>query len=149
MHLDEFNIYAKLKQVINFVGSLVEWYRPMSLAELIELRHRYPGKASKLVFGNTRVYIERKHDQAVYPCLVSLAYIDELKQLEHTKHSFILGAGVTLTRLQTVLTVWKHEMTDIASSICQALLDQLIYFGSTQIRNVASIGGNIINPLSM
>ncbi|CAF4128742.1 unnamed protein product, partial [Rotaria sordida] len=138
-----------MTSVINYLGSFIEWYRPVSLAELLNLRHTYPGNASKLVFGNTRVQIETKYQQIEYPRLISLTFIDELKQLERTKHSFIFGAGVTLTRLQSTLILWKNQMaSDAGVDICQALLDQLKHFGSTQIRNVVSIGGNIINPLS-
>ncbi len=59
----------------------------------------------------------------------------------------ILGAGVTLTRLQAKLTEWNDQKLD--GGICQALIDQLKYFASTQIRNVASLGGNIVNASPM
>jgi CO/xanthine dehydrogenase FAD-binding subunit len=55
----------------------------------------------------------------------------------------IFGAGVTFTRLKTKLIEWTEEKKT-NGDFCQALLHQLNQFASTQIRNVASLGGNIV-----
>jgi xanthine dehydrogenase/oxidase len=55
-----------------------------------------------------------------------------------------IGAGVTFTRLQEKLIEWNNEKI-IDGGVCQALIDQLKHFASTQIRNVASLGGNIVS----
>jgi xanthine dehydrogenase/oxidase len=128
-------------------GSLVEWYRPVTLNELLYLRSTYPGGASKLVFGNTEVQIETKFKRLKYPRFISVTHIEELQQLKRTSTSLILGAGVTLTRLQGKLSEWKDQKLD--GGICQSIIDQLKYFASTQIRNVASLGGNIVNASPM
>lgn len=134
-------------QSIHIKGTLVEWYRPVTLRELLHLRTTYPGAASKLVFGNTEVQIETKFKRLKYPRFIAVTHIEELQQLKRTPTSLILGAGVTLTRLQAKLTEWKDQKLD--GGICQALIDQLKYFASTQIRNVASLGGNIVNASPM
>jgi CO/xanthine dehydrogenase FAD-binding subunit len=42
---------------------------------------------------------------------------------------------------------WNDKKLD--GGICQSIIDQLKYFASTQIRNVASLGGNIVNASPM
>ncbi|CAF1457701.1 unnamed protein product, partial [Rotaria sordida] len=127
------------------IGTSFEWYRPISLNELIQLRHSYPGNQSKLIFGNTRVELERKYNQMNCSRLISITHIRELQELKRTDDSLYIGAGVTFARLKSKLVQWKNE-----DKFCQALLDQMKHFASTQIRNVASIGGNIISasPIS-
>jgi CO/xanthine dehydrogenase FAD-binding subunit len=131
------------------VGCLLDWYRPISLNELIFLRHTYPGDESKLVFGNTRVEIERKSFQMKYRRLICITHIKKLQELKRTNNSFYLGAGVTFTQLKSKLIQWNNDKQNNDGGICQALLDQLKHFGSTQIRNVASIGGNLIGASPM
>jgi xanthine dehydrogenase/oxidase len=122
----------------------MDWYRPVSFSELLRLRDTYSGDASKLVFGNTRVQIETKFKRHQYPRLIAVTHIEELQQLKRTVDSLYIGAGVTFTRLQEKLIEWNNEkITD--GGVCQALIDQLKHFASTQIRNVASLGGNIVS----
>ncbi|CAF4000431.1 unnamed protein product [Rotaria sordida] len=137
-----------IPQSLHIMGSSIDWYRPLSLSELLQLRHTYRGDASKLVFGNTRVEIERKFKQIKHTCLISLTHIEELQQLKRTADEFYLGAGSTFTRLKLKLIEWTNEKIN-DGGICQALLDQLRYFASTQIRNVASLGGNVITASSI
>ncbi|UJR09845.1 hypothetical protein I4U23_014070 [Adineta vaga] len=139
-HYNPKSIYIK--------GSSIEWYRPITLNELLHLRYKYPGSASKLIFGNTEVQIETKFKSLTYPRFITVTHIPDLKGFKRTETSLIIGAGVTLTHLQAKLNEWNNEQID--GGICQALLDQLKYFASTQIRNVASLGGNIVNasPIS-
>lgn len=143
---------SKLKdhipQFIHIKGSSVEWYRPVSLKELFDLRRTYPGDASKLIFGNTRVQIETRFRQRKYSRLISVTHIQELQQFERTTDVLIFGAGVTFTHLKAKLIEWtKEKKTN--GDFCQALLHQLNQFASTQIRNVASLGGNIVTASPM
>ncbi|UJR19997.1 hypothetical protein I4U23_023131 [Adineta vaga] len=130
-----------LPQSIHIKGSSMDWYRPITLAELLYLRHTYPGDQSKLIFGNTRVQLERKFEQRIYPRLITVTHIKQLQEIKQTNDAIYFGAGVTFTRFKNKLMEWKDN------SICQALLDQLKHFASTQIRNVASLGGHIIAAL--
>ncbi|CAF3648899.1 unnamed protein product [Rotaria sordida] len=70
----------------------------------------------------------------------------ELQELNRTADSLIIGAGVTFTHLRAKLIEWNKEKNNDGGT-CQALLDQLNHLASTQIRNVASIGGNIVAAL--
>lgn len=108
---------------------------------MIHLRNLYSGDQSKLIFGNTRVELERQLSPIKPSSLISITLIKELQELKRNETSLHLGAGVTFARLKSQLNQWNNENPN---SICQVLLDQIRYFASTQIRNVASLGGNII-----
>ena len=123
----------------------MDWYAPVTLNELLDLRSTFPGNQSKLVFGNTRVQIERRYHQMQCSRLISITHIKELQECRRTDDFLIFGAGVTFAKLKTKLTEWNHD----EYGFCQALLDQMKYFASTQIRNVASLGGNIISASPM
>ncbi|CAF3526890.1 unnamed protein product [Rotaria sp. Silwood1] len=113
---------------------------PSKLRNYIPQSIHIKGGQSKLVFGNTTVQLERKFQQINYPRLIAITHIKELQEIKRTKDSIYLGAGVTFTRLKSKLIEWSDD-----DSFCQALLDQMKHFASTQIRNVASLGGNIIS----
>lgn len=134
----------RINCICRCLGSSIDWYRPVSIQELLHLRRTYPGDASILVFGGTRIQIERKFNHRKYSRLISATHIKELQKLERTGDSLILGAGVTFTRLQAKLIEWNNEAI-IDGGLCRALLDQLKHFASSQIRNVASLGGNIVS----
>ena len=119
----------------------MDWYRPITLTELIHLRQMYPGNESKLIFGNTSVQLERKVQQRTFPRLISITHVKELQEMKRTDDSIYLGAGVTFTRLKNQLMDWKDN------PICHALLDQFKHFASTQIRNVASLRGHTTGAL--
>ncbi len=142
--MDQIEFPDKLRdyipQSLHIQGS-IDWYRPITLKELLNLRHTYPGDQSKLIFGNTTVQIERKFQQIHYSRLIAITHIEELQEIKRTKDSLYFGAGVTFTRLKSKLIEWSN---DERNEFCQALLDQLKHFASTQIRNVASLGGHII-----
>ena len=125
-------------QSLHIKGS-IEWFRPITLKELVDLRHTYPGDQSKLVSGNTTLQIQRKFQDLHCPRLISIAHIKELQDFKHMDDFLYIGSGVTFARVKTKLIQLNNNHPFI-----QAFIDQLKYFASTQIRNVASIGGNII-----
>ncbi|CAF3626478.1 unnamed protein product [Rotaria socialis] len=136
-------------QSIHIRGSSMDWFRPTSLKEVLQLRRTYPGDASKFVFGNTRVQMERQMNVMKFPRLIALTHVEELQKLSRTHDTLCLGAGITFSRLKSQLIEWVNDKIN-DGGICEALLNQLRYFASTQIRNVASLGGNIItaSPIS-
>ena len=125
-------------QSLHVKGS-IEWYRPITLKELLDLRQTYPGDQSRLVSGNTTLQIQRKFQDLHCSRLISIALIEELQKFEQTDDLLYIGSNVTFARLKTNLIQLSSEHPFI-----RAFIDQLKYFASIQIRNVASIGGNII-----
>lgn len=133
----------------------LKWYRPLKLQEVLDLKARYP--AAKLIVGNSEVGIEMRLKRIQYPVLISVAHIPELNQLIIEKDGLVIGAAVKLTQLAEVLKKVSNERDPYETSSCRALIEQIKWFAGTQIRNVASVGGNIctaspisdLNPLWM
>ncbi|OWM69193.1 hypothetical protein CDL15_Pgr025380 [Punica granatum] len=133
----------------------LKWYRPLSLKQLLELRTRYPN--AKLLVGNTEVGIEMRLKRIQYKVLVWVNHVPELNTLNVKEDGLEIGAAVRLSELLNVLRKVVTERGSRKTSSCMALIEQLKWFAGTQIKNVASVGGNIctaspisdLNPLWM
>ncbi|KAL3529853.1 hypothetical protein ACH5RR_009175 [Cinchona calisaya] len=133
----------------------LKWYRPLKLQHVLDLKARYPH--AKLVVGNTEVGIEMRLKRMQYPVLISVAHVPELTQLSVKDEGLEIGAAVKLSELMKVLQKVSDERAPHEISSCRALIQQIKWFAGTQIRNAASIGGNIctaspisdLNPLWM
>ena len=86
-----------------------------------------------------------------------LQHVPELNVLSIKENGLDIGASVRLTRLQQILKRMVSERVAQETSSCKAILEQLKWFAGKQIKNVASVGGNIctaspisdLNPLWM
>ncbi|XP_020697484.1 xanthine dehydrogenase-like isoform X2 [Dendrobium catenatum] len=133
----------------------IRWYRPLKLKHLLDLKSLYP--AAKLVVGNTEVGIEVNFKNAQYPVLISVSHVPELNVLSIKENGLEIGSSVRLSRLQEVLKEVIAEREIHETSSCRAISDQLKWFAGKQVKNVASVGGNIctaspisdLNPLWM
>ncbi|XP_068641785.1 xanthine dehydrogenase 1-like isoform X2 [Aristolochia californica] len=133
----------------------LKWYRPTRLQHVLDLKSRYPD--AKLVVGNTEIGIEMKFKNLKYEVLVSVANVPELHALKIKEDGLEIGASVRLTELLKELNkvVLERDVHETAS--CKAFIEQIKWFAGKQIRNVASVGGNIctaspisdLNPLWM
>jgi len=68
--------------------------------------------------------------------LIDLTQVEELTYIEERADHLVMGAGVTFSRIATNPLVWEK-----ARCLAQAAAQ----IGSTQIRNRATIGGNVAN----
>jgi xanthine dehydrogenase/oxidase len=133
----------------------IRWYRPLKLDQLLHLKSCYPD--AKLIIGNTEVGVETKFKNAQYKVMISVTHVPELHTLRVEEHGLRIGSTVRLAQLQKFLKEVIAERGSHETSSCQAVLGQLKWFAGTQIRNVASVGGNIctaspisdLNPLWM
>ncbi|VAH17397.1 unnamed protein product [Triticum turgidum subsp. durum] len=133
----------------------IRWYRPLKLEQLLYLRSCYPD--AKLIIGNSEVGVETKFKNAQYKVMISVTHVPELHTLKVEEHGLHIGSAVRLAQLQKFLKNVIAERGSHETSSCHAILRQLKWFAGTQIRNVASVGGNIctaspisdLNPLWM
>ncbi|XP_016182608.1 xanthine dehydrogenase 1 [Arachis ipaensis] len=131
------------------------WYRPLTLQHALDLKAKYPD--AKLIVGNSEVGIEMRLKRLQYRVLVSVTHVPELNVLNVKDDGLEIGAAVRLSDLLSVLRKVVTERDVHETSSCRALIEQLKWFAGTQIRNAASIGGNIctaspisdLNPLWM
>ncbi|ODN01214.1 Xanthine dehydrogenase [Orchesella cincta] len=136
------------KQSLKFQGSDVTWLKPSSLEELLKIKQQHPN--SKCVGGNTELGIEVKFKQQLYPVLIYISEIDELTQIQVCDNRLKIGSAVTLSRLQTFCKDLSSNSKRSYGTVLEALLEMLHWFAGQQIRNVATIAGNIItaSPIS-
>ncbi|KAL5764909.1 hypothetical protein ACOSQ2_017503 [Xanthoceras sorbifolium] len=139
---------------LNGFGGL-KWYRPLQLQHVLDLKAKYPD--AKLLVGNTEVGIEVRLKRMNYQVLISVMHVPELNVLSVTDDGLEIGAAVRLTELLNTLRKVVMERAEHETSSCKAFIEQLKWFAGTQIKNVASVGGNIctaspisdLNPLWM
>eukprot|EP00897_Mesotaenium_endlicherianum_P009776 jgi/Mesen1/8827/ME000053S08233 len=92
-----------------------------------------------------------------YPVLIGTAAVPELNRIEQSESGLEIGGSVTLSRLMAALSRAVEERPPHETRACVAFVEQLRYFAGVQIRNVASVAGNVctaspisdLNPLWM
>ncbi|KAG5679788.1 hypothetical protein PVAND_009326 [Polypedilum vanderplanki] len=133
------------KETLKFINDRdVMWFRPIELKELLKFKQEH-GTAAKIVVGNTEVGVEVKFKNFDYKFLANPSQIRELNELEVTKDGLKIGAAVTLTEIENFI----ESKTD-QNVIEKSIVEMLHWFAGSQVRNVASIGGNIVtsSPIS-
>ncbi|XAR60386.1 Xanthine dehydrogenase, partial [Bertholletia excelsa] len=133
----------------------LKWYRPIRLQQVLDLKARYPD--AKLVIGNTEIGIEMRLKGLQYQALICVAFVPELNKLNLKEDGLEIGAAVKLAELQKAFRKVVKERAAYETSSCNAFIEQIKWFAGTQIKNVASVGGNIctaspisdLNPLWM
>ncbi len=117
------------------------WHRyhlPSSLEEAADLLARYAGRA-RVVAGGTDLLLEIR--QGIRPpieALVDITRIPELRRITQEGDALIIGAGVTHSEIV------RHPLVR-ARATC--LAEGCGVIGGPQVRNVATLGGNVIHAL--
>ncbi len=112
----------------DFAGE--KFLRPASLAQLLCLRRQYP--EGRLIAGATEVGLEITKKFQRLPILISVEAVAELREITCRDSHWHIGAAATLTQIEEKL-----------AAEYPALGDMLRVFGSRQIRNRATMGGNL------
>ncbi|KAF3772001.1 Xanthine dehydrogenase 1 [Nymphaea thermarum] len=126
----------------------IKWFRPLNLEQVLDLKSRYPD--ARLIVGNTEVGIETRFKDARYQVLILVAHVPELCALVVKDDGLEIGSAVRLTTLSISLKEVVSKRSFHETSACRAILEQLKWFAGNQIKNVASVGGNICtaSPIS-
>jgi len=113
------------------------FYAPKTIEELVRLLNikKYRNNIY-FVAGATDFAVQIKKKGILDYTAIDLTKLDELKMIEKKDKCIEIGAAVTMTRL---------EKSDIIRNHINALAEAAGRVGSTQIRNRATIGGNISN----
>ncbi|GCC33141.1 aldehyde oxidase 1-like isoform X2 [Chiloscyllium punctatum] len=131
------------ERTLVFRGERMMWIIPANLEELLELKSQYP-KAPLLV-GNTNIGPNMKFKGAFYPVIIHPANVSELHSVQFTEEGLRLGAACSLGHVKNILEKATAEITSEKTEIFRALVGQLCVLGGEQIRNMASLGGNIVS----
>ncbi|MEP7015550.1 MAG: xanthine dehydrogenase molybdopterin binding subunit [Verrucomicrobiota bacterium] len=107
-----------------------KFLRPKSMAELFSFMADHP--EARLIAGATELGLDITKRFVRFPTLISLEAVPELTEISCTKEQWRVGGAATLTAIQEKL-----------GPEYPALADMLYLFGSRQIRNRATMGGNL------
>ncbi|KAM9328483.1 aldehyde oxidase 6 [Pholidichthys leucotaenia] len=86
---------------------------------------------------------DMKFKGVIHPLIISPARVAELFDVSQTPQGVWVGAGCSLSELCSVLEKLLPQFPEEQTELFRALNQQLGNLGSQQIRNVASLGGNI------
>jgi CO/xanthine dehydrogenase FAD-binding subunit len=111
----------------------VEYIRPNNLSEALDFLNA-KGAESKILAGGTDIMVDLRSGELKTKHLLDVSRLDDLKKIEVYDGKLSIGAAVTIAELL--------ESENIAAS-APALRRAADKFASRQIRNVATIGGNV------
>ncbi len=113
-----------------YTAGAQRYFTPGSLDALWDVLDAHP--SARFVVGGTDLSLEVTKRYAEPPLLVSLEAVADLRVLAPREGGHRLGATARLT-----------DVEDYARSACPPLERMLRYFGSRQIKNRATVGGNL------
>jgi xanthine dehydrogenase large subunit len=107
------------------------FFRPTNLRTLLERVHEFP--EGKLIAGGTEIGLAITKLFQSFPVLISVEAVPELRRIDCDESHWRIGAAATLT------DVWDRLGEEFLP-----LAEMLRLFGSRQIRNRATLGGNLV-----
>jgi len=110
------------------------YFKPKDLAEAFNLLDQH-GRKAEIIAGGTDVMVVIKQSNRSPEIIVSLRGIETLRYI-HKNKNYHIGA-LTTHRMIEKSALMKNELTALNQGSSQV--------GSVQVRNVATIGGNICN----
>jgi len=112
-----------------------EYLVPTSLEEALAMLKERQGQA-RVIAGGTDLIIQLKKKEVTARCLVDVTNLDELKGIELEDGFIRVGACVTHQELASSSLIRERAA---------ALAEGASQVGSPQIRNMGTVGGNIVN----
>ncbi len=106
------------------------YFKSLTLADALEVRENYP--QAIIVSGATDTALRQTKKRELLPEILDISNIPELNYFKEKGNTYNIGSGLTLEQL-------KFHSTETLP----ALHNMLRIFGSLQIRNLATIGGNV------
>jgi carbon-monoxide dehydrogenase medium subunit len=116
-----------------------EYLKPKSIDEAISLMESH-GEKARYIAGGTDILVKIKEKKVLPDFLISLRYIPNLAYIRHEEAKGILKIGSMTTHRML-------EKSPLIRGKYPVLSDAVDNIGSVQIRNVATIGGNIVNAV--
>ena len=120
------------------------YHTPATVADALGLLQQY-GDQAQIIAGGTDLILDMQTGaHAPVTALVDVTHVDSLSTI-HTetntddgKHWVVLGAAVTHTQIERSALIQAHGA---------ALVESCSVVGGPQVRNVATIGGNVAHAL--
>ncbi len=112
-----------------------DYVRPHSLDEAVHLLSE-PGFASRPLAGGTDILVYIRQEKPWFDRLVDISRLPELRIIRETDGHIQIGASVTFS--EAVESELLRRTVPFLAEACQNV-------GSPQIRNLGTLGGNIVN----
>ncbi|MBB5207465.1 xanthine dehydrogenase small subunit [Chiayiivirga flava] len=111
-------------------ATLAQFHSPVSVADALALKARHPDAV--WIAGATDLGVDLSHWRPVASAFIALDRIAALQRLDIDADRVCIGAGVPLSRLE-------HTLGDVLPAFGQ----MLPWFAARQVRNRATLGGNL------
>ncbi|MBI3195728.1 MAG: xanthine dehydrogenase small subunit [Ignavibacteriae bacterium] len=125
------------KTSIHIQTPLQTYIKPASLGEAITLKHQHPDAI--VISGATDIALRVTKRHELLKEIIDVSDVPELKEYSENELSVSIGAGLSL-----------NDIMQNTKLQFPALFEILSVFGSQQIRNLATLGGNLgtASPIS-
>ncbi len=107
-----------------------KYFKPFTLSEALRIRGENPDAI--IINGSTDIALRQTKKNELLPVILDLSGVDELNTYKEEKGFFVFGAGRTMEQVKQATVETLPALEKILS-----------VFGSLQIRNLATLGGNI------
>jgi xanthine dehydrogenase small subunit len=111
-----------------------QYLLPANRKELFDYLEHY--RYAKIINGGTDLMVDVNIRNVEYDTVIDISLIKEFNFIKNNKKSVVIGANVNLSGILNTTIIQKH-----LPLLCQAI----IRLGSIQIRNIATLAGNIAN----
>ena len=115
-----------------------EYKRPASVAEAIQALTSAPGPAMPIAGGTDLLLDLKQGRHAPVHTLIDLTFVPEMTALEVRGDELFIGAAVPVSRVARDPLVGRHA---------QALTEACNLIAGPQVRNTATLGGNVAHAL--
>jgi len=115
-----------------------KYLRPICISEALQVLSDSPSPACAIAGGTDLILDIQQGRHAPVHTLVDLNSIPEMSVLEIREDKVFIGAAVPLSRIAASSILEEHA---------QALVEACFLIGSPQVRNMATLGGNVAHAL--
>ena len=128
---------------MEFTSAGCQWLRPTTLDQLQILRAKHHN--TKYIGGGSGNYkVAKTSSLQKDAVLINLSEISELRVFRENENFWEFGAALTLSEMQNLF----NDMAESDSPAVKVFQEVLSRLASTQIRNMATVGGALMWPHS-
>lgn len=131
------------ERIINFLHEIISrskgiyismngqaYFSPVNLSDALNYRAFHPEALIISGASDIALRVTKKHEKLAH--ILDFGHISDLKSFLKKENEISIGAGLSLS-----------EIEDLVKEEFPALAEMMHWFGSAQIRNLATLGGNV------